>query len=98
MTARAPRNLAELTNVIALLREATGILDCDGSLRSDERTFELADRAYDLLCDARDLLELYHTETGHGYAVPGTIEIRNKIVIEDETLAEIDRALQENVG
>ena len=78
MTARVPRNLAEMANVIALLREATGILDCDGSLRSDERTFELADRAYDLLCDARDLLEVYYTETGHGYSVQQTIEIRNK--------------------
>ena len=79
MTARVPRNVAELKNVIILLREATSILDVDQSLRSDERTFELADRAYDLLCDARNLFELYQTETGHhGYVEP-TIEIRNKV-------------------
>lgn len=81
MTARVPRNLAEMANVIALLREATGILDVDQSLRSDERTFELADRAYDLLCEARNLFEVYHTEAGHGYVVNPTIEIRNKVEV-----------------
>lgn len=74
-----PRHLAEMSNVIALLRKVTTILDTDQSLRSDERTSELSFRAYDLLCDARDLLELYHTETGHGYAVEPTITIANKV-------------------
>lgn len=79
MTARPPRAMAELKNVIVLLREACGILDVDASLRSDERTYELADNVYGLLNDARDLLELMHTETGHGYEVSPTIEIRNTV-------------------
>ena len=74
-----PRHLAEMSNVIALLRKVTTILDTDQSLRSDERTFELADRAYDLLCEARNLFELYQTETGHHGYVDPTIEIRNKV-------------------
>ena len=75
----APRNITELKNVIVLLREATSILDLNQSLRSDERTFEFADRTFDLLCDARDLLELYQTEANHHGYVDPTVEIRNKV-------------------
>lgn len=77
----APRNVTELKNVTVLLREATSMLDLEQSLRSDERTFKLADRLYDLLCDARELLELYQTESGHhGYIEP-TIAIKNNVKV-----------------
>lgn len=74
-----PRKLIELRNVIALVREASCILDCDEHLRKDEEIQFLSDRAYDLLQDLRAKLETVHTDLGWGWTVEPTIEITNKV-------------------
>jgi hypothetical protein len=80
MTApRTPRSLAELANVILLVREASGILDLEETLRADPEIQVLADRSYELLCDLRAKLESKHIELGFGWTARSTIEIRNKV-------------------
>ena len=97
MTARAPRKMIELRNALVCIREAMSILDLTTGLRSDPTVMKEADELYNVYRVLIDRLEEMHTETGHGYEVEADIEIINKVVFEDETLAEIDRALQENV-
>lgn len=75
----APRSLKELRNVILLVREACGILDLESSLRDDPEIQALADKTYDLLCELRTKNETLHTDTGWGWVVEPTIEIKNKV-------------------
>ena len=77
----APRSLAELRNVIYLLREATSILDLEQSLRHDPDIQALADDSFDLLCGLRDRYERMITETGFGGFVNPSIEIRNVVEV-----------------
>ena len=76
-----PRSLVELRNVIALVREASVILDLDSSLRNDPEIEKLSNRTYDLLCDLRSKIESKHTDLGWGWAVEPTIEITNKVKV-----------------
>lgn len=77
----APRSLVELRNVIALVREASCILDLEGSLRSDPEIQVLSDKTYDLLCELRVKLDTMYTDTGYGWVVNPTIEISNVVEV-----------------
>lgn len=89
-----PRKLVELRNVIALVREASVILDCDENLRKDQEINHLADRTYDLLQDLRAKLESTYTELGWGWTVSPTVEITNIVEVNRRTLDEINTALE----